>query len=73
MEDAPIRVTNVKARIGGVIYWLFAATALLLIATSAPNNRLGLESDSNWSSNATALISWGNLVPSWRSGGGQTA
>jgi hypothetical protein len=43
MEDAPIRVTNVKARIGGVIYWLFAATALLLIATSAPNNRLGLD------------------------------
>src|SRR5580658_1819449 len=31
------------------------------------------ESDSNRSGNATTLISWEKPVPSWRSGGGQTA
>jgi hypothetical protein len=31
----------VKARIGGVIYWLFAAIALVLIATSGSDSLSG--------------------------------
>lgn len=30
-----------KAKIGDVIYWLFAVIALVLIATSTSNNRSG--------------------------------